>query len=66
MEKINYRGKQKKIKPFEDIYLLAVNRYELIPNETVFIDDKLENIEAAQNLEFNTCLLYTSPSPRDS
>ena len=44
----------KKIKPFEDIYLLAVNRYGLIPNETVFIDDNLDNINTAIRLDFKT------------
>ena len=45
---------KKKIKPFEDIYLIAVNRYELIPNDTVFIDDNLDNIKTAITLDFKT------------
>ena len=47
-------GEDKLIKPDTAIYQLAIDRFNLIPKKTVFIDDKLENIEAAQNLEFNT------------
>ena len=47
-------GQEKTIKPFEDIYLIAVNRYELTPNDTVFIDDNLENIKTAIRLDFKT------------
>ena len=39
---------------------LAVNRFNLIPQETVFIDDKKENIEAANKLGFLTIHL-TNP-----
>ena len=42
------------------IYKLAVNRFNLIPQETVFIDDKKENIEAANKLGFLTIHL-TNP-----
>ena len=47
-------GEDKLVKPDVAIYKLAINRFNLIPNETVFIDDKLENINAAQKLNFNT------------
>ena len=47
-------GQEKTIKPFEDIYRIAVNRYELTPNDTVFIDDNLENILVAKTLNFKT------------
>ena len=50
-------GKEKTIKPFEGIYLIAVNRYELTPNDTVFIDDNLENIKTATRLGFKTIYL---------
>ena len=42
------------------IYKLAINRFNLIPDETVFIDDKLVNIQAAQNLQLHTIHL-TNP-----
>ena len=47
-------GKEKLVKPNLDIYKLAINRFNLIPKETVFIDDKKENIEAAKKLNFLT------------
>ena len=42
------------MKPDLAIYELAKNRFNLNPKETVFIDDKRENIEAAQSLDFQT------------
>ena len=47
-------GKDKLIKPDRAIYELAVNRFNLITNETVFIDDKLANINTALTLGFKT------------
>jgi len=53
-------GKEKLVKPDPKIYKLAINRFNLIPEETVFIDDKKENIEAANKLGFLT-LHLTDP-----
>ena len=47
-------GEDKLMKPDSAIYELAKNRFNLNPEETVFIDDKLENIEAALALDFKT------------
>ena len=47
-------GKEKLVKPDAQIYKVAINRFNLIPEETVFIDDKKENIEAANKLGFLT------------
>ena len=47
-------GEDKLIKPDEAIYQLAKNRFNLNPEETVFIDDKRENIKAAKGLNFKT------------
>ena len=47
-------GKEKLVKPDAEIYKLAINRFNLIPQETVFIDDKKDNIEAANKLGFLT------------
>ena len=47
-------GEDKLIKPDVAIYQLAIKRFELDPQKSVFIDDKLENIEAAKKLNFNT------------
>ena len=53
-------GKEKLVKPDVQIYKLAINRFNLIPEKTVFIDDKKENIEAANKLGFLTIHL-TNP-----
>ena len=47
-------GEDKLIKPDHAIYQLARDRFNLNPEETVFIDDKQENIEAAKGLDFKT------------
>ena len=47
-------GQDKLMKPDVAIYELAINRFNLIPQDTVFIDDKLENIEVAKNLNLKT------------
>lgn len=45
----------KQIKPDDDIYHSLLSRYpEIIPEESVFIDDTLENIETANRLGFHT------------
>ena len=38
------------IKPEAEIYQLLLDRYHLVPQECVFIDDRPENIEAAEKL----------------
>lgn len=39
---------EKMIKPNPEIYRLLLNRYGLVPQESVFLDDTLKNIEAAR------------------
>lgn len=41
---------EKCTKPDEKIYRILLERYQLIPSECVFIDDKTENIETARKL----------------
>mgnify|MGYP001213589247 CR=1 FL=1 len=53
-------GEDKLIKPDLAIYQLAIKRFNLDPKECVFIDDKLENIEAAKYLGFHVIHL-TNP-----
>lgn len=38
------------LKPEEKIYKILLDRYHLIPQETLFFDDRPENIEAARRL----------------
>tara|TARA_Y100001970_G_C14236275_1_gene861984 strand:+ start:1829 stop:2419 length:591 start_codon:yes stop_codon:yes gene_type:complete len=47
-------GEEKMMKPNEEIYKLALKRFNLIAEDTLFIDDKIENIESAKKLNFNT------------
>ena len=47
-------GEEEIIKPDKRIYQIAIDRYDLIPSETVFIDDNLDNINTAIKLGFNT------------
>lgn len=45
----------KQIKPDEDIYQSLLARYpDIVPEESVFLDDTLENIETARRLGFHT------------
>ena len=53
-------GQDNLIKPDPAIYKLAIQRFDLDPEKTVFIDDKLENIVTARKLNFNTIHL-TNP-----
>jgi len=46
-------GEDNLIKPDLAIYQLAIKRFNLVPHNCVFIDDKLENVEAAKKLNFN-------------
>lgn len=53
-------GEENTRKPFRDIYELILNRYSLIARETLFIDDNLRNIKAAEELGL-VCIHFTSP-----
>ena len=41
-------------KPDLAIYELAISKFKLVPEKTVFVDDNLENITAAKKLNFKT------------
>jgi epoxide hydrolase-like predicted phosphatase len=47
-------------KPEQRIYKIALDRLQAVPRETVFIDDKEENIAAAVELGIHG-ILFTSP-----
>lgn len=49
------------VKPDPAIYQLLVERYALVPARAVFIDDKLENVEAARRLGFHG-IHFTDPA----
>jgi HAD superfamily hydrolase (TIGR01509 family) len=41
-------------KPDIKIYELAVKKFNLVPEESLFIDDKIENIKGAEAVKINT------------
>lgn len=43
-------GDEKTRKPFKEIYDIILNRFNIIPENAIFIDDNLRNIEAANAL----------------
>ena len=49
-EDIVVSGAEKTRKPFKEIYEIALNRFKAIPDNTLFIDDNLRNIDAAKQL----------------
>ena len=54
-------GEEKLIKPDPKIFHLACERFNLIPENTLFIDDRIENINSAFKLNFQTIHL-TNPN----
>lgn len=42
--------KEHKVKPNQGIYKTLINRYNLVPEESIFIDDRLDNCETAKSL----------------
>lgn len=41
-------------KPNKEAFTFVLNKHNLVPQETLFIDDKAENIETARNLNIHT------------
>ena len=58
-------GEVKLIKPDKSIYELAISRFNLKPEETIFVDDKLENIQTAKSLNFKTIHLINPNRIKD-
>ena len=53
-------GEEKMRKPFPEFYQLILNRFQLVAHETLFIDDNLRNVKAAQQVGLNT-IIFLSP-----
>lgn len=51
-EGIVVSGTEKLIKPDKKIYQLLLNRYSIKAEESIFIDDNIHNVKAAQELGF--------------
>jgi len=54
-------GEEKMRKPFPEFYQLILNRFQLTPQETLFIDDNLRNAEAAEKIGLKT-VRFQSPA----
>jgi len=52
-EGIVVSGEEKTRKPFDDIYLTTLDRFNIKPEESIFIDDNADNIETANRLGIN-------------
>lgn len=46
----------KSVKPEPEIFEMLIDRFDLVPEECVFIDDSFPNVETAVGLGFNTIL----------
>ncbi len=53
------------VKPDEKIFKLAIEKFDLTPQDTVFIDDRIENIEASELLNFKTIHLINPNKIRE-
>ncbi|MBT7655023.1 MAG: HAD family phosphatase [Flavobacteriaceae bacterium] len=52
-EGIVVSGTEKTRKPFPEIYQITLDRFNIAPSETLFIDDNLRNIRGAEALGIN-------------
>ncbi|MFP6699236.1 MAG: HAD family phosphatase [Alphaproteobacteria bacterium] len=51
-------------KPDPTIFTLACDRYDLVPERCVFIDDMANNVESARNLGFHAIQFQNAPALR--
>ena len=54
-------GEEKMRKPYAEFYKLILDRFQLDPSKTVFIDDSLRNIKGAEEAGIHT-IAFTSPA----
>ncbi|MEL0301212.1 MAG: HAD family phosphatase [Flavobacteriaceae bacterium] len=59
-EGIVVSGEEMTRKPFSDIYQTTLKRFDLKPEQSLFIDDNKRNIEAAKALGIH-CIHFSSP-----
>ena len=60
MNGIVVSGTEEVIKPDREIFDLLISRYQILPEQSTFIDDNYTNNEAAKNVGFNT-IHFKSP-----
>ena len=47
-------GEEKTRKPFPEFYRILLNRYDVKPEEALFIDDNLRNVKAAESMNITS------------
>ena len=60
-EGIVVSGTEKMRKPFNEIYVLTLNRFNIEASQSLFIDDNARNIEAAKKMGVNT-IRFNNPT----
>lgn len=53
-------GIEKTIKPAPEIYRILLDRYQIVPNEAVFLDDNSANIEGAKALGIHGIVFHSA------
>lgn len=64
-EGIVVSGEEKTRKPYSKIYKTTLERYNLSPEKCLFIDDSLDNVNAAKDMKINA-LRFTNPVQLES
>lgn len=59
-------GEEKMRKPFREFYQLILDRFELTPQETLFIDDNLRNVQAAEELGIKTIRFHSASQLKEA
>lgn len=54
-------GEERMRKPFPEFYELTMQRFQLDPASTLFIDDNLRNVQAAKDMGMHT-MVFTTPA----
>ena len=58
-------GEEKMRKPFPEFYQLILSRFQLTPQETLFIDDNLRNVQAAEEIGLKTIAFHSPEQLKD-
>lgn len=66
MEGIVVSGEEKITKPSPEIFQIAIERFNLIPEETIFIDDRADNVEASKKLGFHGVQFFEGENESDA
>jgi len=66
MDGVVVSGIEKYAKPDPQIYQILINRFDINPATSVFVDDRADNITAAENLGFTGILFSDEPALRQA